>query len=627
MEGSYPRDLQEDGTSQVTSHIDRRAVLRRLGGSGLLGATFLAVGSAGALATDQERSEQPPVGRSESDAGEVPGQPEELVVPPATGEDLAEPDPALAGRLRRRTDDNRSVWLDTGAGWVNLGGYSFDVRAFGARGDGETDDWSAFQAAIEAMSSPLLEESTTPYGRTLLVPPGRYRLAQTLVLTRAVRLVGAGTGPESDVIVAPDAGIIGIIVAAADPATGGPNGRRGQGAIIERLRIEASGAPHLARGARTTSAAHGVWLRTRATLRHCAIVGFAGDGIHIETTGTGNGAAESTPADGWTVEQCRVASCGGHGLAVRGASAGLCAALEATDNGGWGIHDESPFGNTYLQCRAERDAQGPFRTVGGGNRSVFLACLSGRGQPPSDFADGTIVVGGRHGAGYAGGNAWTANGSRALLIAQDPGAEEGGIETAPTLRLVGMTRQRQPHLLVSDPAGTRQVELDASGRLFIGPLAPDASVGGSPRGATARLHISGNGDGMAGIRWVITDEVTDFSGWAAQASAVQEPIGPDSPGGFGSLRLTFQTPAPDGSELDTLTLRGGRVGVGTTAPAAALEIASTASGFLPPRLTTAQRDAIPNPPEGSLIYNLSTHRLNVHDGTQWREIDLVPAGG
>jgi len=55
-------------------------------------------------------------------------------------------------------------------------------------------------------------------------------------------------------------------------------------------------------------------------------------------------------------------------------------------------------------------------------------------------------------------------------------------------------------------------------------------------------------------------------------------------------------------------------------PSAALEIDSTAKGFLPPRMTTAQRDAITNPATGLFIYNTSTNQLNFYNGTSWEHI-------
>jgi hypothetical protein len=64
---------------------------------------------------------------------------------------------------------------------------------------------------------------------------------------------------------------------------------------------------------------------------------------------------------------------------------------------------------------------------------------------------------------------------------------------------------------------------------------------------------------------------------------------------------------------------GGSLAVGTTSPSAAakLDVASTTQGFLPPRMTTAQRDAISTPPAGLVIYNTSTNVLNFYNGSAW----------
>jgi len=66
----------------------------------------------------------------------------------------------------------------------------------------------------------------------------------------------------------------------------------------------------------------------------------------------------------------------------------------------------------------------------------------------------------------------------------------------------------------------------------------------------------------------------------------------------------------------------GKVGIGTTSPGATLEVSSTTSGFLPPRMTEAQRDAISNPPKGSIIYNTDSgsEGLNHYDGTSWKVV-------
>ena len=59
------------------------------------------------------------------------------------------------------------------------------------------------------------------------------------------------------------------------------------------------------------------------------------------------------------------------------------------------------------------------------------------------------------------------------------------------------------------------------------------------------------------------------------------------------------------------------VGIGTISPdaSAQLDVSSTTKGLLPPRMTTAQRNAIVNPAAGLVIYNTTTGSLEVNTGT------------
>lgn len=65
-----------------------------------------------------------------------------------------------------------------------------------------------------------------------------------------------------------------------------------------------------------------------------------------------------------------------------------------------------------------------------------------------------------------------------------------------------------------------------------------------------------------------------------------------------------------------------QVGVGTVNPSssAALDITSTTKGFLPPRMTHAQRNAL-TPVEGLMIYNTTSKKPNFYDGTEWKNFD------
>jgi hypothetical protein len=70
-----------------------------------------------------------------------------------------------------------------------------------------------------------------------------------------------------------------------------------------------------------------------------------------------------------------------------------------------------------------------------------------------------------------------------------------------------------------------------------------------------------------------------------------------------------------------LSISTGEVGVGdtTTYASAIFAIGSTTRGFLPPRMTTTERNAIASPAAGLMIYNTTTAKLNVYT-TAWEAI-------
>ncbi|MFY7886570.1 MAG: hypothetical protein ACOVOV_17185 [Dolichospermum sp.] len=57
-----------------------------------------------------------------------------------------------------------------------------------------------------------------------------------------------------------------------------------------------------------------------------------------------------------------------------------------------------------------------------------------------------------------------------------------------------------------------------------------------------------------------------------------------------------------------------------TAPTASaiFELSSTTTGFLPPRMTTAQRTAIVSPAAGLIVYDTDTNKSYTYDGTAWQ---------
>ena len=70
-----------------------------------------------------------------------------------------------------------------------------------------------------------------------------------------------------------------------------------------------------------------------------------------------------------------------------------------------------------------------------------------------------------------------------------------------------------------------------------------------------------------------------------------------------------------------------QVGIGTTSPhnSAKLDISSTSQGLLPPRMITAQRDAISSPSAGLMIYNSTTNEIEFFNGSKWNSISSLIA--
>jgi len=106
--------------------------------------------------------------------------------------------------------------------------------------------------------------------------------------------------------------------------------------------------------------------------------------------------------------------------------------------------------------------------------------------------------------------------------------------------------------------------------------------------------------------------------------------------GIGAIRSSkydvwFQTGSVNGGGYrfytegtnERLTIfSGGNVGVNsgsTDVASAQLHVTSTTKGFLPPRMTTANRDAIASPAAGLIIYNTSTNKHQGYNGTTWND--------
>jgi hypothetical protein len=59
------------------------------------------------------------------------------------------------------------------------------------------------------------------------------------------------------------------------------------------------------------------------------------------------------------------------------------------------------------------------------------------------------------------------------------------------------------------------------------------------------------------------------------------------------------------------------IGSSTDVASAILNVTSTTKGFLPPRMTTTQKNAIASPAAGLMVYDTTLNLISVYNGTIW----------
>ncbi|MEN4761402.1 hypothetical protein ABEG63_13775 [Chryseobacterium sp. C39-AII1] len=159
--------------------------------------------------------------------------------------------------------------------------------------------------------------------------------------------------------------------------------------------------------------------------------------------------------------------------------------------------------------------------------------------------------------------------------------------------------------------------------LFLGVIS-NAQVGIKTTAPKATLDVTSHNSGTSPIFgmkvsdavgswdniWFKLDHYTPSINASGAETGLQFNVGKNSSGTYG-----------DGQTLTTVATMtpSGNVGIGTAAPAtnALLELSSTTKGFLPPRMTTAQRLAINPKPEGLVVYDLDLHCLHFWNATEW----------
>lgn len=133
---------------------------------------------------------------------------------------------------------------------------------------------------------------------------------------------------------------------------------------------------------------------------------------------------------------------------------------------------------------------------------------------------------------------------------------------------------------------------------------------------TARNITLYNGNGT-NSQFATIDFIPSTSPTGISGSSIK---GIDRNGTNGYAGLQFLTRNATNFAARMTIKSTGNIGIGTEYPnsSAILDVASTSQGFLPPRMTTDQRDAITNKTAGLMIYNTSLNCMQYWNTQSWK---------
>lgn len=227
------------------------------------------------------------------------------------------------------------------------------VRAFGAVGDGTTDDAPAIQAALDDAGP----------GQTVHLPAGRYALATSITVPPMVTLRGVHGNRTDNIqtssVLAPTAAFTGTAVIRLLDKEEGGYATENEGVRLVNLTIDGASAPASVHGVRATGRVHG------AVLDRVAVQDITGRGFSFESyTRVDTSTTKPFSNNLW---QCMAREVGSDGFWL-GSGQTDCTLhnCEALGAGGDGFVFNGCQNTQVIGCRAEWSDLNGFKITGSG---------------------------------------------------------------------------------------------------------------------------------------------------------------------------------------------------------------------------------------------------------------------
>jgi hypothetical protein len=172
-------------------------------------------------------------------------------------------------------------------------------------------------------------------------------------------------------------------------------------------------------------------------------------------------------------------------------------------------------------------------------------------------------------------------------------------------------------LLVQNSAGTASFQIKDDGNSYLGQF-NTASGNNALDQFTAKLFTLTNA-------FVSHSVGSTYNGSTGDSSLALCGLGVGG-GFFGGIRM-FTSSSSATPVLAMIVDRNQSVGIGltnstdlTVNASAKLQVDSTTKGFLPPRMTTTQKNAIASPATGLVLYDSTTNKLQCYNGSTWNDL-------